>query len=353
VADLLLEDLSKSFGGKIAVDRVNLSIGAGEFFSILGPSGCGKTTLLRLIAGFEQPAGGRVLLRKKDITSLPPRERGVSMVFQNYALFPHMTATQNVAFGLRVKGMEKEEVDRRVSSVLEAVHLAGQAEMRVPELSGGEQQRVAVARAIVVEPAVLLLDEPLSNLDVTLRASTREEIRHLQQRTGITTVYVTHDQSEALSISDRIAVMKGGRVEQVGSPLEIYAHPASPFVASFLGSANLLKGSLTGDSLHVERYVVRIPPNVPKPQGSRVIAAVKPEHVRVVRQADQESLSAHVDAVEFQGFTTRLALGLSDRIHLNAVCVTSELPAMPVPGENIHVGIDWSKCVLFNDERPA
>ncbi|MDH3253085.1 MAG: ABC transporter ATP-binding protein, partial [Ignavibacteria bacterium] len=238
MSTLSLHGISKHFPSTLAVRHVQIDIPAGQFFSILGPSGCGKTTLLRIIAGFENPTEGRIVIDGKDVTSVAPQRRGIGMVFQHYALFPHMTVFENVAYGLQTQKIPRAQIQSRVNQVLESVDLLGKTETPVPSLSGGEQQRVAVARALVIEPAILLFDEPLSNLDVSLRLRTREEIRSLQRKTGITTVYVTHDQGDAMSLSDRIAVMRQGVFEQVGSPFELYNIPQSPFVAQFLGDAN-------------------------------------------------------------------------------------------------------------------
>ncbi|MCD0448428.1 ABC transporter ATP-binding protein [Actinocorallia sp. API 0066] len=228
-----------------AVKGVDLRIGEGEFFSLLGPSGCGKTTTMRMIAGFDEPTSGEVHLHGENVTGVPPNRRDVNMVFQSYALFPHMSVAENVAFGLRRKGVAKDEVTRRVGEILEIVGLGGREKRRPGELSGGQQQRVALARALVNNPRALLLDEPLAALDLKLRQTMQVELKRIQREVGITFVFVTHDQGEALTMSDRIAVMNDGRVEQLGSPREIYEHPASKFVAGFIGTSNLLSGTVT------------------------------------------------------------------------------------------------------------
>ena len=237
---IVIESVSKRFGDTLAVDDVSLSVGRGEFVSLLGPSGCGKTTLLRLIAGFENPDSGRILFKGVDATRLSPQKRPSAMVFQNYALFPHMSIRENVAYGLKVRKWKKQQIRERVDVALEQVDLTGLGEKKVTQLSGGQQQRVALARAVAVQPEVILFDEPLSNLDVALRERTRNELRLLQQKIGMTSIYVTHDQEEALSLSDRIAVMRDGRVLEIGSPEELYRKPESAFVASFLGGANVI-----------------------------------------------------------------------------------------------------------------
>jgi iron(III) transport system ATP-binding protein len=246
-AFLDLQHLTKIFtarGAVRAVDDASIAIDKGELVTLLGPSGCGKTTTLRMIAGFELPDEGQIVLDERDITSVPPNRRDTAMVFQSYAIFPHLTVDENIAYGLRVKRMPSAEVRRRVDAIAEVAGLEGLLRRQPNQLSGGQQQRVALARALVMEPKVLLFDEPLSNLDAKLRVQMREQIRSLQQRFGITAVYVTHDQAEAMALSDRIVVMNQGKVEQIASPTEIYLHPATPFVAEFIGQANFLPGRL-------------------------------------------------------------------------------------------------------------
>jgi spermidine/putrescine transport system ATP-binding protein len=249
-------DLRKRFGDVDAVDGVSLDIAAGEFFSLLGPSGCGKTTTLRMIGGFELPTSGRILLRGVDITAAPPEKRPVNMVFQSYALFPHLTVFENVAFGLRRRNTDKAEITRRVGEALELVRLEGYGARKPDQLSGGQQQRVALARALVCDPTVLLLDEPLGALDLKLRRQLQVELKRVQLEVGITFIYVTHDQEEALALSDRIAVMDRGRVEQLGTPEELYDRPATRFVAGFIGATNLLAGTV--ESVGQPGVVVRL-----------------------------------------------------------------------------------------------
>ena len=239
-ADVELADVVKQFGAFTAVDHIDLAVAPGEFFSMLGPSGSGKTTCLRMIAGFDRPTSGRVLLQGENVTMLAPYERNVNTVFQDYALFPHMTVQQNVEYGLRVKGVKRPERRSRARESLELVRLAEFASRRPSQLSGGQRQRVALARALVNRPRVLLLDEPLGALDLKLRQEMQVELKHIQQSVGITFVYVTHDQEEALAMSDRLAVFNEGRIEQIGDPAEVYEHPATPFVANFVGTSNVL-----------------------------------------------------------------------------------------------------------------
>lgn len=246
-----LDSLTKVFIGPgnqqvVAADNVSLTINPGDLVTFLGPSGCGKTTTLRMVAGFENPTSGRVFIGGRDVTSLPPNERDTAMVFQSYALFPHMTVGENVAYGLRFRNVSKEEKEERVRRIMELVGLSGFESRQPGQLSGGQQQRVALARSLVVEPQVLLFDEPLSNLDAKLREQMREEIRRIQTELSITAIYVTHDQSEAMAMSDRIVVMNHGRIEQEGTPREVYSEPGSKFVADFIGRVNFLPGKLTG-----------------------------------------------------------------------------------------------------------
>jgi iron(III) transport system ATP-binding protein len=243
---ILIKDVSKQFGQTLALDRTNLRVEAGELFFLLGPSGCGKTTLLRILAGFVQPDAGDVYFGEQRITPLPPRSRGAGLVFQTYALWPHMTVADNVAYGLRVRGRNRAEIKERVARVLKLVRMDGFEQRRPTQLSGGQQQRVALARALVIEPRVLLLDEPLSNLDARLRDELREEIRRVHHETGLTMVYVTHDQKEAMALASRLAVMDRGHVRQVGTPAEVYNRPATRFVAGFLGESNFIPGTVRG-----------------------------------------------------------------------------------------------------------
>jgi putative spermidine/putrescine transport system ATP-binding protein len=265
--------VTKVFDGKvIAVDRVTLDIAAGEFFSLLGPSGCGKTTSLRMIAGFEMPDSGRVHVGGQDITDVPVHRRDMGMVFQSYALFPHRTVVENVAFGLRMRDVPKPEIARRVAAALAQVALTGLEDRKPAQLSGGQQQRVALARALVVEPRVLLCDEPLGALDRKLRQQMQFELKELQRRLGVTLVFVTHDQEEALAMSDRIAVMNMGRVEQVGSPTEIYERPRTRFVADFIGEINLLEEGG--------------PPRALRPEKIRLVAAAQARLAGIVETAN-------------------------------------------------------------------
>lgn len=344
-----LQNISKRFHNASAVHDVSLEIGSGEFFSLLGPSGCGKTTLLRMIAGFEEPTSGTIVVNGVDVTTRPAEERGVGMVFQNYALFPHMTVFENVAFGLETRKIAADEVRRRVEAILESVHLEHKRDTAVPQLSGGEQQRVAVARALVVEPAVLLMDEPLSNLDVALRLRTREEIRTLQKRTGITTIYVTHDQSEAMSLSDRMAVMRQGRIEQIGSPAEMYETPQSPFVAEFLGGANVVPVHLTvrRRTLVAGRFIVAVPRTMLAGlKDGDVTLIVKPEAVILAPSLRGSKNVGRIIVKEYLGFTTNFLVEI-DGVSLRSTTMSNAATKRLQIGQTVAVSIDWSGSLLL------
>lgn len=291
-AELVLEKLTKVFRSRresvVAVDRLDLSVGTGELLTLLGPSGCGKTTTLRMVGGFEDPTGGRISLGGQDITRLPPQRRNTATVFQSYGLFPHMTVFENVAFGLKVRRVRRRAARDRVHKALALVGLAGLEHRPPSKLSGGQQQRVALSRALVIEPKVLLFDEPLSNLDAKLRVETREQIRRLQKDLVITSLYVTHDQAEAMAISDRIVVMHQGLVQQVGTPYQIYAQPANAFVADFIGRANFLRARVVRAERHELEVELSNGKRVSAPAlagfavGDPVTAVVRPEAVALV-----------------------------------------------------------------------
>ncbi|MEM4476489.1 MAG: ABC transporter ATP-binding protein [Desulfurococcaceae archaeon] len=305
-----LEEITKVYGNVVAADNITLEIRPGELFTFLGPSGCGKTTTLRIIAGFEAPDKGRVFFDEEDVTFKKPYQRNTAMVFQNYALWPHMTVYDNIAYGLRLRKIPEDEVRRRVKWALELVRLEG-LENRFPlQLSGGQQQRVALARALVVQPRILLLDEPLSNLDAKLRIEMREEVKRIQRELSITTIYVTHDQLEAMSISDRLAIMDKGRVLQVGTPQEIYFRPRSVFVASFIGRSNMFTGKLVERSnayarIYVDELGVEVEGVMEDLEPSdKVIAIVRPEDIVV--EPLGTSINANINVlrgtVEFKMF---------------------------------------------------
>ncbi len=291
---LTIENLTKRFGDVVALHGLNLKIEAGEIFFLLGPSGCGKTTLLRSIAGFYIPESGRILFGDEDVTRVPPHLRNTGMMFQSYALWPHMTVAQNVAFGLEERKVATREIAERVAGALASVRMEALGERRIHQLSGGQQQRVALARALVIRPRCLLLDEPLSNLDARLRLEMRAEIRRICKEFGLTAIYVTHDQKEALSIADRMAVLDGGHIRQVGSPGEVYRHPRTRFVADFMGETNFLEGtvrSVEGAEVLVEtalrEFTARLTPTSWRPAaGEKCTLSIRPESWRLATQAD-------------------------------------------------------------------
>ena len=310
---LELAGVQKRFGNSVAVQNFDLAMEKGEFVSFLGPSGCGKTTTLRMIAGFEVPTAGVITINGEDVTYVSPNKRNVGMVFQSYALFPNMTVADNVGFGLRVRKAPKEQIKKRVGELLEIVNLGDKGGRYPYQLSGGQQQRVALARALAYEPQVLLLDEPLSALDAKIRVALRHEIRSIQRQLGITTVYVTHDQEEALSLSDRVVVMSEGRMEQVGTPFEIYNFPATAFVASFVGTLNVLDGvvvnAATGD-LTLAGQPARLKSSFEGNLGREVKVALRPEMVSLGTEGGENRLTGKVTDVSFLGSIVRIRVGL-------------------------------------------
>jgi spermidine/putrescine transport system ATP-binding protein len=352
---IVLEGVRKQFGDFVAVAGADLSIARGEFFAMLGPSGCGKTTTLKMIAGFEQPTEGRVLLEGADVSRVPPYKRNVNTVFQQYALFPHMTVAENVAFGPRSKKAPRAEFEPKVREMLGIVRLTEFADRKPSQLSGGQQQRVALARALVNYPSALLLDEPLAALDLKLREAMQLELKRIQREVGITFVFVTHDQGEALTMSDRIAVMSEGIIEQVGTPEDIYHRPASLFVAGFIGSANLLPGTvreLRGMEADVELVAgprIRATGSADIRLGSQVSVMLRPEllHVDEVADSDGRSLPGTVTDLIFQGASARLGLALADGTELvTYVGTDASLPFLR-PGDAIHVSWNSSSAYLL------
>jgi putative spermidine/putrescine transport system ATP-binding protein len=349
---LRLERLTKRFGEVLAVDDLALEVRQGEFLSLLGPSGCGKTTTLRMIAGFELPTDGRILLVDRDVTSLPPQRRGMGMVFQSYALFPHLNVGENVAFGLRTQGVPGAQIPGRVSAALERVDLGGYEKRPVQALSGGQQQRVALARALAPEPPLLLLDEPLSNLDAALRERTRTELRSLLKRVGITSIFVTHDQEEAFALSDRIAIMRGGRLQQHGTPEDLYRSPANAFVASFVGRANFLPGRVLGrENGHLVCEVRggarwRVPTARPEAEGAEIRLMVRPEALRLVKRAagdaDHDSLPGRILDRRFAGAITLYRVEVPGEAELLVALggdepeLDGEVGVAPAPGAAVH-----------------
>lgn len=312
-----LVGITKRFGSVVAADNIFLTVNDGEFFTILGPSGCGKTTTLRIIAGFERPDSGRVFFDGEDVTFLPAYKRNTGMVFQNYALWPHMTVFDNIAYGLKIRKLPKDEIKRRVKEVLELVKLEGLEDRYPHQLSGGQQQRVALARALVIQPKVLLLDEPLSNLDAKLRVEMREELRLLQKDLGITTIYVTHDQEEAMVLSDRIAIMNFGKIYQVGAPTEIYMRPANLFIATFMGKSTVLQGvvlKVYDDKIlvkcdSIELYGLCSNDEVKLSEGAKVSCVLRPEYFEIGAIGESNNVfEGVIEKLTFVGSYTEVKL---------------------------------------------
>ncbi len=351
VPSVELQSVTKRFADLVAVDDLSLDLTSGEFFTLLGPSGCGKTTTLRMIAGFEQPSEGGVRIEGTDVAGLPPHKRPTNTVFQSYALFPHLSVEDNVAFGLKRKHVPKVDIRERVAAELERVGLASEARRRPAQLSGGMQQRVALARALVNMPKVLLLDEPLGALDLKLRKGLQIELKRIQREVGITFVYVTHDQEEALTMSDRIAVMNRGRVEQVGGPEDVYERPATTFVAGFIGVSNLMPATVeaTGE--------VRLDqgPTVPAPtdglaSGERCHAVVRPEKLHIDAIVDGAAVQSNglprvegiVESSLYLGTATQLGVDLGEAVRMTVLVPNaSEAERRELPGAGVRVALSW------------
>jgi putative spermidine/putrescine transport system ATP-binding protein len=349
--EVRLEGLSRHYGPVVALDRLDLTLEPGQLVALLGPSGCGKTTTLRLLAGLEDADSGRVIVGGRDITHVPANKRDMGMVFQAYSLFPHMTVRQNVAFGLRLRRVGAAERDQRAMEMLDLVGLAEQASRYPHQLSGGQQQRVALARALAIEPQVLLLDEPLSALDAKVRAQLRDEIRRIQLEVGITTLFVTHDQEEALAIADRVGVMREGHLEQLAPPTEVYSRPATSFVAEFVGLTNRLAGEVRDGSVIVRGSTL---PLVDRetPNG-QVVALVRPEAVTLAAHDAPESgpLVGTVIAVTFLGATSRVTVDLGDTTIL-AQLSTSDASALPA-GSRVALTIRPDPVLVSASSDPA
>ncbi|ATU72764.1 Fe(3+) ions import ATP-binding protein FbpC [Gluconacetobacter sp. SXCC-1] len=349
-----IENLTRHFGRTRALDDISLSIDDGHFVSFLGPSGCGKSTTLRVLAGFDACDRGRILFDGQDVAALPPEQRDIGMVFQSYALFPHMTVGQNVAFGLEMRRLPRDAIRQRVRAVLDLVHLADHSDRHPRQLSGGQQQRVALARALVIEPRILLLDEPLANLDAILREEMRVFIRELQQRIGITTIYVTHDQAEAMAMSDMIVVMFGGRVAQVAPPRDLYECPGSLQVASFVGQANYLVGHVAHDN---GRLAVVTPLGTRPLDGRSAITApaparnilIRPESICITPPAASDAVPATVISVQYGGNLTNYVLALADGQQLHVQTAT---PPSHAGGDRVGVRLADAPLWVIPDCRP-
>ena len=354
---IVLDRVTRSFGSVTAVDDISLEIAEGEFFSLLGPSGCGKTTTLRVIAGFEEPDQGRVMLAGEDVTFVSPRKRKVNMVFQDYALFPHMSVSENVAFGLKLKRIGSEEIRDRVAEMLTVVRLEGYEERSPVELSGGQRQRVALARALVNRPAALLLDEPLGALDLKLRREMQLELKRIQQRTGTTFVYVTHDQEEALTMSNRIAVMEGGVVQQVDEPRALYEGPATPFVADFIGTSNLIEleisqrdGELAVMDLGEGMRLVACDPGA-RPGPLRI--TVRPEKIRIGdREANGGSrISGRIVEQIYLGSLSQTVVEVASGERLTVHELSDDEAGSRAPGAEVM--LSWQEQHSLIVEEPA
>ncbi len=350
---ITLRGLRKTYGPVRALDDVDLDVANGEFLTLLGPSGSGKTTLLMVLAGFIRPDQGVLRFGEDDVTRLAPHKRDIGMVFQNYALFPHMDVAANIAYPLALRGVAPAERERRVEAALQTVQLAGYGARRVDQLSGGQRQRVALARAIVFEPRIVLMDEPLSALDKQLREHMQIELRQLHEQLGTTTIYVTHDQREALTLSDRVAVVNGGRIMQLDTPRALYEKPANRFVAEFIGESSLLKAERDGDGWRCAGQPLRHAGTVPA--GTRALLMLRPERVQVLGQQGGEHLNvlpARVSAVVYQGDSFLLQARLADGSAVSArgIAHAAVLNRLPAVGEPVRLGFGVDDTVLLADD---
>ena len=346
---LTLSHVNKIFNDMPAVEDFNLSAEQGEFVSFLGPSGCGKTTTLRMIAGFELPTSGKITIAEQDLTFVPPNKRHVGMVFQSYALFPNMTVAENIGYGLKVASRPKPEIAQRVEEMLAIIHLENFGTRYPYQLSGGQQQRVALARALAIRPQVLLLDEPLSALDAKIRVELRQEIRRIQQQLGITTIYVTHDQEEALSLSDRVVVMSQGRIEQIGTPSEIYSYPETEFVAKFVGQINLLPVNVVDPPegmVKIGQQAVHTSRTVNYANGETLRLAIRPEELNVGHIEGANNLTGRVDAITYLGSIVRLRIDIEGHSVLMDMFNERKVQ-LPAVGEPFKVNFDADACWLL------
>ena len=352
---LIYAGVRKTFGPTVALENFDLTLRTGELVSLLGPSGCGKTTALRIAAGFERGDSGTVEVNGKDITHLPAHRRNMGMVFQSYSLFPNLSVSGNVEFGLRTRNIEKNERTKRVAETLELVQLGALANRYPHQLSGGQQQRVALARALAVRPEVLLLDEPLSALDAKVRATLRDEIRRIQTELGITTLFVTHDQEEALAISDRVGVMSNGRLEQLDTPVAVYRHPASAFVARFVGSMNEFPGVVAGPNMvRIGKATIAVPSTAGLPDGSFVLVLVRPEDLTISMNeaVDASALGGSVTATTFQGAST-VATVRVDHVDRMVAVHFSGAHSPAAVGDRVFLSIDTARALCEpHESRP-
>ena len=357
-AGIELDNVCCDFGSFRAVDHVNVNIQPGEFFSFLGPSGCGKTTILRMISGFTQPSSGVIRIGGKDVVGLRPNQRPTALIFQNLALFPLMPIWENIAFGLEVRGVDKAKRRARAEELLALVDLPGAADKMVAQLSGGQKQRVAIARALAVEPSVMLLDEPLSALDLKLRQHMRAELRAIQKRTGVTFIYITHDQGEALAMSDRVGVMSQGKLQQVANPREIYNNPVNGFVASFVGENNILSGEVQNPANGMASYVTPIGTfrarYVPPTTSVPVKLYVRPEHMTLSTAPGAEnSVQVTVADVAFEGSFIAVQAVTDNGTELVAELRNDGSATVPANGTRLHITFDAARCAILPDQTAA
>lgn len=352
-----IENVSKHFGEVIAIDNVNISIQQGEFFTLLGPSGCGKTTLLRTLAGFYKQTKGNVYFDEKNMNNVPAHKRNIGMVFQNYAIFPHLTVFENVAYGLKARKVKKDEIERRVTEALDMVELTHLSDRQPSQLSGGQQQRVSLARAVVIHPGLLLMDEPLSNLDAKLRVKMRDDIRELQKSLNITTIYVTHDQEEALAVSDRIAVLNDGKVQQIGKPHEIYLKPSNKFVSSFIGTTNFIEGTASGSQgqslTNIEIGNNTLSCRLKRDYQGEVLYSIRPEQVKLynVEYEDPNAnlIEGAIKDTTFLGelvvYQVEIDSGLVISVHEHAIGFLQ----LRNIGEKVKIDLNPNVAVIFDE----
>ncbi|MFI5014496.1 MAG: ABC transporter ATP-binding protein [Hyphomicrobiales bacterium] len=350
---LEIENLRKAYSGQVAVQHFEIAVERGEFISFLGPSGCGKTTTLRMVAGFEQPSGGAIRIDGRDVVGLRPNQRKIGMVFQSYALFPNMTVAQNVAFGLKIAKRPQAEIEPRVAEMLQMIKLPQLGDRYPYQLSGGQQQRVALARALAGKPQLLLLDEPLSALDAKIRASLRGEIRDLQRKLGITTIYVTHDQEEALAMSDRIVVMSEGRIEQLGTPFEIYNRPRTRFVASFVGTLNILRGKVIDPAkgtIRVDEHDIRLAQPIADAKAGELRAvALRPEAVSLAEvDGDRNVMHGVIEEVSFLGAIVRIRVRFKENV-ISLDTFNNSAAAPPEGGREATVSFAAADALLLEE----
>lgn len=346
-----IKNVTKRFGDLKAVNNANIEIKKGEFFTLLGSSGCGKTTLLRTIAGFYNQEEGSIFFGEQKIDNVPAHKRNIGMVFQNYAIFPHMTVSENVAYGLKARNIPKAEIEKRVTAALDMVQLGHLKDRQPSDMSGGQQQRVALARAIVIEPGILLMDEPLSNLDAKLRLKMRNDIKRLQSNLGITTIYVTHDQQEALAVSDRIAVMDRGVIQQIGTPQEIYKHPANKFVANFIGTTNFISGEISKKEgkAFINICEKEIPLSLSSSYTGKALYSIRPEAVLLVDGQGEDVVEGTIISATFLGDFISYEVELSNKQIIEVNEYFAQSVRVKNVNEKVGVNISPSKAVIFNE----